>query len=197
MFRIQYPWKYKWKHKNLVFIFISTAAAVYVLTTPQLASIIEQSGSLGYLGALIAGFFFSSLFTTPLAAVSLILLGKTHDPLVVGFIGAFGALAADLIIYRAARKSIDNLSEEIAELKLFVERHNPVHINPQSRILHELRIHLAPVIAGLIIASPLPDELAIGILSATHYDKRKMVLLSYIANFTGIVLLAYIGRSVL
>lgn len=197
MFKIQYPWKYRWKHRNLVFIFLSTALAVYILTTPEIAGLIEHSGNTGYLGALVAGFFFSSLFTTPLATVTLILLGKTHNPIIVGLIGSLGATTADFIIYKAARKSIDSLSGEIVELKLFIERHNPVHLNDQNRIFHELRVHLIPVLAGLIIASPLPDELAIGILSATRYNKRKMILLSYVANFAGIVLLAYIGRSAL
>lgn len=195
MFNLQYPWKYKWKHGNLIIIFLSTSLAVYMLTTPEIVNFIENTGNMGYLGALTAGFFFSSLFTTPIATATLIILGKTLNPFLIAAIGAFGAAAADLIIYSAAKKSIENLSEKISELKLFIERHNPIHINPQNRLLHELKIHSAPVLAGFIIASPLPDELAISLLGATHYDKKKTAILSYIANFIGIIILAYIGKT--
>lgn len=197
MFKIQYPWKYKWKHRNLVFIFLSTALAVYILITPETKNIIEHSGNMGYLGAFIAGLFFSSLFTTPIATATLILLGKALDPFLIALIGATGAMLADFVIFRTVRKSIDNLSQEMAELKIFIERNNPVHLNPKNRILHRLSIHAAPILAGFIIASPLPDEIAIGILGAVHYDKKKILLLSYAANFLGIFVLAYFGSSVL
>ncbi|MBI1972053.1 MAG: hypothetical protein HYS53_02010 [Candidatus Aenigmarchaeota archaeon] len=197
MFKVQYPWKYQWKHKNLVLIFLSTALAVYVLTTPEIAGLIEHSGNLGYFGAFIAGLFFSSLFTTPLATVTLALLGKTMDPFLLASIGASGAMIADFVIFRIVRKSVDDLSQEIIELKIFIERHNPVHFNPKNRVLHELKIHIAPILAGFIIASPLPDEIAIGMLGAAHYDQRKILAFSFVANFLGILALAYIGRSVL
>ncbi len=195
MFKVQYPWKYKWKHRNLVFIFLSTALAIYMLKSPEAANLIEHSGNMGYLGAFIAGLFFSSFFTVPIAAVALMLLGKTLDPLLIAVIGAFGAMIADFLMFRLVRKSIDNLSQEMMELKIFIERHNSVHFNPKNRILHELKIHMAPILAGLIIASPLPDELAIGILGAAHYDKNKMLLLSYVANFIGVFALAYLGLT--
>ncbi len=195
MFKIQYPWKYKWKHGNLFLIFLSTSLAVYMLTAPEIVNFIENTGGMGYLGALIAGFFFSSLFTTPIATAVLIILGKTLDPLVIAAIGAFGAATADMIIYSAAKKSIENLSVEINELKLFMERHNPVHVNAKNKLFHEIKMHTAPVLAGFIIASPLPDELAVGLLGAAHYNKKKTVVLSYIANFIGIMALAYMGKA--
>ncbi len=195
MFKIQYPWKYKWKHKNLILIFAATALSVYILNSPYLTQLIEGSNNLGYAGAFIAGFFFSSLFTVPVATVVLALLGKTHDPMLVALAGASGTMAADFIIFRLIRKSIDNLSGQITELKMFIERHNPVHFSGGNNVIRWARMHMLPVFAGLIIASPLPDEIAIGMLSAANYSRNKMLLLSFVSNFAGIFIVAYLGRA--
>ncbi len=195
MFRIQYPWKYKWKHKNLILIFAATALSVYILNSPQVIQLVDGSGSFGYAGAFVAGFFFSSLFTVPIATVVLAMLGKTHDPLLIAFIGASGTMIADFIIFKLVRKSIDSLSEEIAEIKIFMERHSPMHFSEKNNIVRWARIHMMPVFAGLIIASPLPDEVAIGMLSAAHYSRNKMLLLSFVSNFIGIFIIAYLGKA--
>jgi len=197
MFKIQYPWKYKWKHKNLAFIFLSTAVAVYMLRTPGIVSFIEHTGNLGYFGALIGGFFFSSMFTTPIAIATLVILGNTLDPFWIAVVGAFGAMTADFIIFQFVKKSINSLTEEITELKIFIERHNPIHTDPHSVFMHKVKVYLAPVLAGLIIASPLPDEIAIGMLGAAHYDKKKVLVFSFVANFFGIFALVYAGRYLL
>lgn len=197
MFNVRYPWRYEWKHRNLVFIFLSTAFAVYMMTTPEIAGVIGHSGKLGYFGALLAGFFFSSLFTTPISMAVLIILAKSLDPLWIAAIGAFGAMTADYIILQFVRRSIDSLTEEIFELKLFIERHNPVHASPDSAALHKLKIYLTPILAGLIIASPLPDEIAIGMLGTAHYEKKKVLAVAFIANFLGILALAHAGRYLL
>ncbi|MFH0889514.1 MAG: VTT domain-containing protein [Candidatus Aenigmatarchaeota archaeon] len=195
MFSIQYPWKYRWKHRNLVLIFIATAFAVYIASTPQVAQLIESSGNLGYLGSFIAGFFFSSLFTVPPATVVLILLGKTHDPFMIALIGASGTAIADLIIFKFVKKSIANLSEEIIEVKLFIERYNPLHFSKDSKIVQRIKSHMLPILAGIIIASPIPDEIAIGMLGAANYSRNKMLVLAFTANFVGILVLAYLGKT--
>ncbi len=197
MFKIQYPWKYKWKHKNLILIFAATALSVYVLSSPQLTQLVENSGSFGYAGSFIAGFFFSSLFTVPVATVVLALLGKTHDPLLIALTGASGTMIADFIIFKLVRKSITNLSEEIAELKIFIGRHSPLHFSGGNSIVRWARMHMLPVFAGFIIASPLPDEIAIGMLSAANYSRNKMLLLSFVSNFVGIFIVAYLGKALL
>jgi hypothetical protein len=46
---------------------------------------------------------------------------------------------------------------------------------------------IIPVIAGLIIASPLPDELAVAIFGAVKYDVKKFLLFSYCFSFLGIL----------
>ncbi len=196
MFNVQYPWKYRWKHRNLILVFIATALAVYIASTPQIAQLVEQSGSFGYFGAFIAGFFFSTLFTAPISTVVLALLGKMHNPLGIALIGASGTMIADFIIFKLVRRSISNLSDEITELKIFIERHNPVHISEENRLAHQIKSHMLPVLAGIIIASPLPDEIAIGMLGAANYSKNKLLLLSFVSNFAGIFVIAHIGKVI-
>jgi hypothetical protein len=54
---------------------------------------------------------------------------------------------------------------------------------------------MLPVFAGIIIASPLPDEIAIGMLSAANCSRNKMLLLSFVFNFVGIFIIAYLGKA--
>jgi uncharacterized membrane protein YdjX (TVP38/TMEM64 family) len=195
MFRIQYPWKYQWKHKNLAILFLTTMASVYILTVPEISQIIRYSGGLGYLGAFLAGFFFSIMFTAPLATVTLMLLGNVHDPIAVTVIASFGTVIANFATYFFVRRSIDTLTAETLELKLLVERYNPLHFTKEGTLLNKIKTYMVPVFAGFILASPLPDEVVIGMLGAAHYDTKKMAVFSFVAHFIGILALVYLGRA--
>jgi uncharacterized membrane protein YdcZ (DUF606 family) len=53
---------------------------------------------------------------------------------------------------------------------------------------------IIPVIAGFIIASPLPDEFGVAIFGAAKYEPRKFVILSYCLNFIGILAITSLAK---
>jgi len=52
---------------------------------------------------------------------------------------------------------------------------------------------LIPVIAGLIIASPLPDEIGVALFGASKFEPKKFVFISYFLNFLGILIITSLG----
>ncbi|MFQ5762080.1 MAG: hypothetical protein ACE5PO_03505 [Candidatus Bathyarchaeia archaeon] len=66
-------------------------------------------------------------------------------------------------------------------------RSHPMHLNPK------LKHRLAPLAAGLLLASPIPDEVAASLFGVIHYSTQKFLLYSYFIKFGGILLIAYAG----
>lgn len=181
--------KFQWKYRNLIFLTISVLFAYFMLQNAAIISYIEDVGHLGYIGAFISGTFFSYGLTTPPATAATYILGKTLNPFLIAFIGAFGALMSDFLIFRFVR---DNLLEELEtatrELKIPTEQ-----LGRLKRSKTFLRI--APVIAGFILASPLPDELAAALFALTNYNPKHFAIFSYTSNFLGLLAISWLGFS--
>lgn len=180
----------RFKHENLAIIFISTAAAVYLLKSPQVSGLVSSLGPLGYAGVLVAGAFFTYMFTTPIATATLLILSGNLDPLLVGLIGGAGAMISDLIIFKFVRSSISFFDKEIYRVKEFVREHNPLHLRKENYLWERLKKYLVFALAGFIIASPLPDEIGVAMLGASDIKTWKFVLFSFVFNSLGIFLIA-------
>lgn len=144
-----------------------------------------------YLGALIAGFFFVISFTSAGAAFLLLELGQHGHPVPLALIAGCGATAADILMYRTFKDSI------FEELKLLFAS----TIAPRNR---EYLEHLAkkrvfvwaiPLIASLLIASPLPDELGIALFGIINFQPKYIAGISFFLNVIGIFLFIWIGAA--
>jgi glucose-6-phosphate-specific signal transduction histidine kinase len=129
----------------------------------------------GYAGAFVLGLFFPYAFTVAPATVSLYMLGEILNPLLIAFIGAIGATISNYLIFRFVR------DELLGEMKTISKE---LHIKVSARVRKSkiLKI-IIPIIAGLIVASPLPDEIGIALFGAIKYEPRRFVLCSYILSF--------------
>jgi hypothetical protein len=56
---------------------------------------------------------------------------------------------------------------------------------------------LLPFVGGLIIASPLPDELGLALLGAAKMRTRNFILLSFCFNTAGILLIGLAARALI
>ena len=96
------------------------------------------------------------------------------------------------------RNEIKLLSEEINQLTkpvsnlVFPEKIRVIIWRKISR--SRIWKTLVPIFAGFIIASPLPDELGVAIFGAVKYEPRRFLLISYILNFIGILIVTSIGN---
>jgi len=168
-------------HDFLILI-SSLVLAVVLVQTGILSQLLISTVHGQFFGSFIAGFFFTSIFTTAPAIVVLGQIASVNTIVLTAFFGAIGATLGDIIIFRFVR---DRFSEHLTE----VVAHNST-IKRVGAIFRRRPFRcLTFFIGGAIIASPLPDELGIGLLGMAHLKMRRFVPLSFVCNFIGIVLI--------
>lgn len=174
------------KYENLLLLLIALLI-VYFLITPKyfqiLQNIIESFGGYGYLGVFAAGFFFTYAFTVPIATVVLIAFGSVLNPFLIALTGAAGATVSDFIIFKLSKRKLSGEIEKL-EKRGFLKKHS------------KLVQHLAPLIAGFIIASPLPDEIGAAILGSMKFSDKKFIVFIFLVEFIGIFTLATVGSII-
>ncbi len=137
--------------------------------------------------SLIAGAFFTSIFSIAPAAIGLMAISETSSPLLVATFGAIGAMTVDIIIASFVRK---DLSQDFESIKRFSLKWHFISLF-HFGFLKWLAFGLGLV----VIASPLPDELGLFFIGISKVKAKYLPLLFFIANFAGIYALISISRA--
>ena len=169
-------------------IITSIFVAILLVRTGTITAIISQTAWLGHLQAFIAGFFFTSIFTTAPAIAALSQLAQGPSSILpLAVFGALGAVCGDMIIYHFSR---DTLARDISALVSVRERRRLRHI-------FHLRLFrwLFSLVGGIIIASPLPDELGLLLMGIARPRISTLVPISFAFNFLGIIIIATIAQT--
>lgn len=182
-----FKWK-RWHYKNTTLLVLSLVVFFFLVETPRVDNLIRQAGTLGYLGAFIAGIFFVSTFTVAPAAVVLYHLADTLHPLEIAILAGLGAMIGDYIIFNFMKDRV------FRELRPYFLKHG----RPYIRILYKSPYFawMAPVFGAFIIASPFPDEVGVGILGLSKIKRWQFFLLSLVLNAAGIFFVVSIARLV-
>lgn len=187
---IEYIQQFEWKHRNIIYLFVSVIIGVIIIRTPEFYSFIEGTGNFGYIGAFISGMLFTYTLTTVPATAALFVLGKSlKTPFIIALIGASGSVISDYLIFRFVReKLLDEL--KTTEKEIFGKNFK-LHLDPNG-----LAVKAIPILAGLIIASPLPDEIGVALFSASKIHIKKFIQYSFLLNLIGIFIIASIGTAI-
>ena len=169
-------------------IFLSLLVAVILAQTEILKTILTATKELQLIGSFLSGMFFTSVFTTPPAMVALGEIARVDGILTTALLGAFGAVIGDLVIFRFIR---DRFAEHLLELM------GHRSLGKKFNMLLKLRYFrwFTFLVGGLIIASPLPDEMGISLLGFSKMSMRWFVPLSFVFNFIGIVLIGLLATT--
>lgn len=173
--------------KDVGFLLIGLAVAVFLLITPSVERILTSSMETEVLASFVAGIFFTSIVTTPAAIVAFIEMGTANSPWLVAFIGGFGAVIGDFVLFRFVETHFNK------DLEQFLKTRRLRNVFSLSRF--RSFTWLLPFVGGLIIASPLPDELGVTLLGVTKLPPKTFVLISYLSNFLGILLITLAAKS--
>lgn len=176
--------------RDLVIIFVSIVVAVFLQRSGVLSELISSAQEIEFIGSVIAGIFFTSVFTISIATAVLGEIAVESQSIIqVAFFGALGSVIGDLVIFNFVK---DSLTEDI---KFLVE-----HIKA-GRLAHAFHFKvskwLIPFIGALIIASPLPDELGISMMGFAKLKAPLFVAISFTFNFLGILIVGLIAKNVL
>lgn len=182
-------------HKNNPFVHdisivaLSIVIAVILVEADILSSVLVSTAGFSFLGSFIAGIFFTSVFTTAPAIVTLGEIAKQGSLFTTALYGAFGAVIGDIVIFQFIR---DELSEHFVVLV----KHNSYW--KRFRTLFRLKYFrwFTFMLGGLIIASPFPDELGIGLLGFSKMKTTSFIPISFLFNFLGILAIGLIAKAI-
>lgn len=181
--------KLHWRYQNIVYIFASLVVA-YIILISGIVNEVGELGNIGYLSSFVFGLLLSYGATAAPAAISLFVLGKQFDPLFVSLLAAVGSTITDILLFHFIKGMWQPHIENV--LKFFKVRWQIVLLRIERSKIFQAII---AVTAGFLIASPLPNELAIFFLNAVKYDTKRFILLAYIFHFIGILIIVELGRS--
>ncbi len=171
--------------KDLFIIAFSIVVAIILVKSNAITTLINSTKEYEILAGFISGIFYTSIFTVVPASATIIEIAQKFDPFFLAFIGGFGALLGDYIIFKYIR---DNISGYIAAIAKKIRR--------ESVLESKLFSWSFSLIGAVIVASPLPDEIGLALMGITKMRTIYFVPISYILNFIGILVLALIGKVV-
>ncbi|MFZ2167845.1 MAG: hypothetical protein WAV50_03165 [Minisyncoccia bacterium] len=175
-------------HDVLVML-ASFGGAFMLVKTGILTSVLASAQGVQFLGSFISGLFFTSVFTTAPAIVALGQIAQIHSVVQTALFGALGAVIGDVVIFRFVR---DNFADHVIELI----QHRRVGKRIGVFFSRRLFRWLSFFVGGLIIASPLPDELGISLFGFSKIKLSWFIPLSFLFNFVGILLIGLVARAV-
>lgn len=179
----------KFRYKNLALFLIGILIAYYFVKTGEADLLAERIGDWGYFGSLLLGVMFSSSLTVGIATVFLFNLGQELNPYLVAIFGGAGAMMGDFIFYHFLKEKLfDELKELFSEIEIFPKKQLAMILR------NEYFTWFIPSMAYLIILSPIPDEVGVGILSRIESNTRKLLIITFILNTLGIFLVVFIGK---
>jgi uncharacterized membrane protein YdjX (TVP38/TMEM64 family) len=174
---------YEWNHYKTILIVIIVLLTTESYLTGSLQKFLENLGSYGYLGGFMSGFLFTYGVTTPFSIAAFFILAKDLNIWILTLLGTLGGLIGEYFIYSFAKK------EAGKSLRLY--RNKKIKM-PQ--IKSKLLRKLSPLIVAIIIATPIPDELAAFFCGIEKYKLRDFLILTFISKFIGILFIVYLGR---
>lgn len=174
--------------QDLGIVALSVVIAIVLLKTGAIEDLLISSQTSKIIGSFIAGVFFVSVFTAAPATAALVEIALSNSLFLTAFFGALGAVSGDLIIFSFVK---DRFSEDL--MWLLKERGG---IN-RSKALFKSKFfrRVTFIVGGIIIASPFPDELGIGMLGFSKIKTSLFVLISFLCNFAGILLIGIAVKS--
>lgn len=175
--------------RDLIIILFSIILAVIFVQTGLLDGFSHKFKDAFLVASLFAGLLFTSAFTAAIGIAAFIVLGSEgYNPFLIAGFGAIGSVVGDSLIYRFVRDDI------VEDVNFFMKR---VNKKSYRHVVHSKIFYwVVPMIGALIIASPLPDELGVGLLALTRLPQKYFYIASYTLNFIGILAIVMIGEVV-
>jgi hypothetical protein len=153
-------------------------------------SFFHSLGDLGYFTAFLGGMLFAFGFGAPFGVALLLTIANDLNILLAGIVGGFGALLSDYLLFRFIRVTF---ADEIKRLK-GSRSFGFINGVVKQTLPPKAVFYVSAGIAGLVIASPLPDEIGVTILAGlANVSEKAFAVISFSLNTIGI--LAILGAG--
>lgn len=187
--------------RNLAILFVGIVAGIFLYSFQPFRDLLSGLGSFGYLGAFLAGIAYDSTFTVSTSVAALIILAQSLPSLGVVLIAAIGAVIGDYLVFRFVKDTVlaDLRPVWLAVVKE-VDQVPGLHLRA-LHLKHLLKTHYfhwtLPVVAAIMIGSPFPNELAVGLMSLTKIKTSRFLVVSFTVNLIGIFLIISAARAII
>jgi hypothetical protein len=175
-------WFKNYKYKNLTFLFLSIFFTIILSKVDLFGKILFNLGHFEIIGPFVAGFLYISTSTAALGILIFSDLSKTLSPIQIGIVGGIGASIADFALFSFVRGGL------ISEITTIYYKFGGKHIT--KIMYHKYFRWSLPIIGAIIIASPLPDEIGVGLMGFTKIKNYQFVLMCLALDITGVFLLS-------
>jgi uncharacterized membrane protein YdjX (TVP38/TMEM64 family) len=144
---------------------------------------------MGYLGTFLAGLLYPYALTSAAGTGILLVLAKEQNILLAEVIAGIGALISDVILFFFVKHGFSDEVYKLSKEKIVRS------IN--RRIPDSIRVYLIAAFASLLIASPLPTEIGIMLMtSIKNVSFKKFIILVYLLHASAIFIILLIGKSI-
>lgn len=147
----------------------------------------------GYVSMFLGGLLFSFGFTTPFAIGIFVATADHVHPVPGALIAGIGALLVDLTIFEFIRFEFLDEIRKLKTTALIMRARAWMH---HESIPERIREYMFWGFAGLIIASPLPDELGVTMISSiTELEEKKFGMFCFVMNTIGVFVILLLAGA--
>lgn len=169
---------FSFKYPKLFLLIILILLAYYIFSMPFIPKFMESFNKLGQLGVFISGILTSIGFTTPFG-IGLLVKINPNSIWIAALIGGLGATVADLFIFKTIKFSFADEFEKLEKTKVMEEIGDIVKKNKHVLIRH----YLMYIFAGIMLITPLPDELGVSMLAGlTTIKPVRLAAISFVLH---------------
>jgi hypothetical protein len=175
------------KYPKLLLLIIISIGTYYLFSGEFIKSWLSSINNFGYFYSFLFGGLFTFGFSTPMS-IAFFLSYSPENIILTSIIGGLGAIVADLMIFKFIKFSMMDEFEAIKQEKVFIKFNNVFKL----KFSEKLKLYLNFLFAGIIIASPLPDEVGVAMLAGlSNISPKTLAVLSFVFNSLGIFLMLY------
>ncbi|MDP3733140.1 MAG: hypothetical protein Q8Q91_01230 [Candidatus Daviesbacteria bacterium] len=166
--------------KTAIFIF-SLSIAWYLIKSGLLHNLVITVLPLKFIAEFLAGMFYTSFLTSPISMAMIVVLAENNNPIILALLAGMGAVVGDLVIIKFFK---EKLSKDVSLIT------RELQLKKINNFLIKWKLEfITPLVGAIIIASPLPDELGLMMLGASNLRYYQIVILTYLLNTAGILLI--------
>jgi uncharacterized membrane protein YdjX (TVP38/TMEM64 family) len=144
---------------------------------------------MGYFGTFLAGLLYPYALTSEAGTGILLVLAKEQNLLLAGVIAGIGALISDIILFLFVKHFFGDEVQKLSKETVIrtVNRWIPASV----------RVYLLATFSGILIASPLPTEIGIILMtSIRNISVKKFAIIVYILHVSAIFIILLIGSNI-
>ncbi|MCK9466922.1 MAG: hypothetical protein M0P94_01205 [Candidatus Absconditabacterales bacterium] len=179
------------KYPRLIIFVITILIAIFLFYEGMSSENINNFFlSLGYGGTFLGGLLYSYGFTSASATAVLLIISKEKILRLSILIAGLGALISDIIIYSFSKNVL------LQELTMLKEEGYVIKFrNFLKKIFGPKYKYIMPIIAGILIMTPLPTEIGVTMLAGKkNISTKKFIVMAYILHTLGILIILLLSK---